>query len=261
LDLSFPDDLLGSIDEEEFGQKLSKEQIAKITSYKEEMSAILGAEVFRSMKNENSFETSNSYLIRDIARDLADNGDEWKGLGYLNSDYVDDWDRLLYKVINIHPGGWGIEYGKFVGFIKIISENWVKTIPELLHDLDEYDIGVDDFFKLERHVTFKLAATLNDINLLQKRILDNSVDISPFITKVSHAFLPPIVFQLEEYGLPRMITKKIHAASMMNFVIADIDLHGILDIFKEIGMEKLIASIPSLDEFDKYIIEYFYSGI
>jgi hypothetical protein len=261
LDLSFPDDLLGIIDEEEFGQTLSKEQIAKIISYKEEMSEILGAEVFRSMKSENSFETSNSYLIRDIARDLADNGSDWNGLGYLNSDYVDDWDRLLYKVINIHPGGWGIEYGKFVGFIKIISENWIKTIPELLHDLDEYDIGVDDFFKLERNVTFKLAATLNDINLLQKKILDNPVDISSFITKVSHAFLPPIVFQLEEYGLPRMITKKIHAASMIDFVAGDIDLHGTLDLFKEIGMEKLIESIPNLDEFDKYIIEYFYSGI
>ncbi|AZR42000.1 DEAD/DEAH box helicase [Marinobacter salarius] len=96
LDLSFPDDLVGTIDEEEFKKELTSEQIAKIISYKEEMSAILGDEVFKSMKDESVFESSSSYLIRDIARDIADKSSEWNGLGYLNSNNPDDWDRLLY---------------------------------------------------------------------------------------------------------------------------------------------------------------------
>lgn len=242
-------------------QELSKEQIAKIISYKEEMSEIFGADVFNSMQKENAFETSNSYLIRDIARDLAYHGDEWNGIGYLNSKNVDDWDRLLFKVINIHPGGWGIEYGKFIGFIKILSENWNKSIPELLHDLDQYDIGVDEFFKLERNVTFKLAATLNDINLIQKNIMESPTDISPFISRVSHAFLPPVVYQLEEYGLPRMITKKIHRAKIIDFENDEIDLHSVLDLFKGLTKGHLIESIPDIDDFDKYIIEYFFDGI
>ncbi len=261
LNLSFPDDLVGSVDEKELRQELSNEQIAKIISYKEEMSELLGADTFNSMRKENAFESSNSYLIRDIAKDLTNNEDSWNGLGYLNSSNTDDWDRLLYKVINIHPGGWGIEYGKFVGFIKILAENWIKSLPELLHDLDQYDIGVDDFFKLERNVTFKLAATLNDVNLLQMKIVDNPTDISSFISKVSHAFLPPVVFQLEEYGLPRMITKKIHRANIMDLENNEIDLHETLNLFKKITMASLIESVPNLDEFDKYIIEYFYDGI
>ncbi|WP_043488096.1 DEAD/DEAH box helicase [Halomonas halodenitrificans] len=260
LDLSFPDDLVGSIDEEDFKQDLTNEQITKIIAYKEEMAEILGDEVFKSMKDESIFESSSSYLIRDIARDLAYNSSEWNGLGYLNSYNTNDWERLLYKVIKIHPGGWGVEYNKFVGFIKVLSQNWIKSIPELLHELDQYDIGVDEFFKLERNVTFKLAATLNDINILQKRILDNPVDISPFISKVSHAFLPPAVFQLEEYGLPRMITKKIHNKNIIDFENEG-DLHQIIEKFKEITMVNLVDSVESFDEFDKYIIEYFYEGI
>ncbi|MGJ7457800.1 DEAD/DEAH box helicase [Halomonas sp. RA08-2] len=260
LDLSFPDDLVGSIDEEDFKQELTNEQIAKIISYKEEMAEILGDEAFKSMKDESIFESSSSYLIRDIARDLAYNPGEWNGLGYLNSHNTNDWERLLYKVIKIHPGGWGVEYNKFVGFIKILSQNWTKSIPELLHELDQYDIGVDDFFKLERNVTFKLAATLNDINILQKKVLDKPVDISPFISKVSHAFLPPVVFQLEEYGLPRMITKKIHKENIIDFE-DEADLHQMIEKFKDITMVYLFSSVESFDEFDKYIIKYFYEGI
>ncbi|WP_206512116.1 hypothetical protein [Marinobacter salarius] len=164
------------------------------------------------------------------------------------------------KVINIHPGGWGVEYSKFVGFIKVLSQNWTKSIPELLHELDQYDIGVDEFFKLERNVTFKLASTLNDINILQKKILDDPSDIASFISRASHAFLPPIVFQLEEYGLPRMITKKIHKKNIINFEEED-DLHQVIEKFKHLTINYLISSVDSFDEFDKYIVEYFYEGI
>lgn len=261
LDLSLPDELAGTIDEVSLKQELSDEQIVKIISYREEMSKLLGAEVFNLMRKEGAFESSNSYLIRDIAIDLTSNGEGWNGLGYLNSDNVNEWDRILYKVINIHPGGWGIEYSKFVGFIKILSENWIKSIPKLLHDLEQYDIGVDDFFKLERNITFKLAATLSDINLLQMKILDDPKDISPFISKVSHAFLPPVVFQLEEYGLPRMISKKIHLANVVDFDRRDIDLHETIDIFREITKEVLIDEVSNFDKFDRYIIDYFYDGI
>ncbi|WP_110693637.1 DEAD/DEAH box helicase [Salinicola halophyticus] len=260
LDLSLPDDLVGSIDEEDFKQELTADQIAKIISYKEEMAEILGDEIFKSMKDGSVFESSNSYLIRDIARDLAYNSDEWNGLGYLNSSNVDDWQRLLYKVINIHPGGWGVKYNKFVGFIKVLSQNWIKTIPELLNELDQYDIGIDEFFELEKNVTFKLAATLSDINVLQQKILDNPADISPFIFKVAHAFLPPVAFQLEEYGLPRMITKKIHSARLIDFE-NELDLHQVIVKFKALTMPHLIGSVESFDEFDKYIIKYFYEGI
>lgn len=261
LNLNLPDNILSSIDSEEIRQDLTPEQISKIIAYENEMSDLLGDETFTMMKGNSIFDSSDGYLIRDIARDISSNKDEWNGLGFLNSAFPDDWDRFLYKAINFHPGGWGIEYWKFVEFIKVISNNWNKSIPELLEELEQYDIGIDEFFKLERNITFKLSATFNDINILQKKMLEKPTDISPFISKLSHAFLPPLVYQLEEYGLPRMITKKIHQANIINFEHPEIELHIVLNIFKTIPLDILITLVPDLDVFDKYILSYFYDGI
>ncbi|MFM5249538.1 DEAD/DEAH box helicase [Aeromonas hydrophila] len=261
LNLNLPDNILSSIDSEEIRQDLTPEQISKIIAYENEMSDLLGDETFTMMKGNSIFDSSDGYLIRDIARDISSNKDEWNGLGFLNSAFPDDWDRFLYKAINFHPGGWGIEYWKFVEFIKVISNNWNKSIPELLEELEQYDIGIDDFFKLERNITFKLSATFNDINILQKKMLEKPTDISPFISKLSHAFLPPLVYQLEEYGLPRMITKKIHQANIINFEHPEIELHIVLNIFKTIPFDILTTLVPDLDVFDKYILSYFYDGI
>lgn len=84
------------------------------------------------------------------AKNISSNKDEWNGQGFpKNSAFPDDWDRFLYKAINFHPGGWGIEYWKLVEFIKVISNNWNKSIPELLEELERYDIGIDEFLNLE----------------------------------------------------------------------------------------------------------------
>ena len=131
----------------------------------------------------------------------------------------------------------------------------------MLKELEQYEIGVDDFFKLERKVTFKLASLLSDVNILQKEILkDKSYDISRFVSLASHAFLPSVVYQLEEFGMPRMISKKIHNDKLINFYDKDLNIHKALDLFNTIGIEKTL-SINTLTTFDKYIIEYFYDGI
>lgn len=43
------------------------------------------------------------------------------------------------------------------------------SIPELLEELKDYDIGIEQFFELERNVTFKLASLLNDVNIIQEK--------------------------------------------------------------------------------------------
>ncbi len=262
LDLPIPDELIGDIDEEIFKQELTPELIKSIISYKEDMCGLLGFESFTLLQKECTFQSSDSSLVREIAKDITRDQSSWRGLGYLNSDDVQSWDRLLYKIIRLQPSGWGIEFNKFVGFIKVLSQNWVSTIPELLYELDAYDIGVDGFFKLERNVTYKLAALASDVNTIQKQILKEVVcDISPFISKISHAFLPSIVYQLEEYGLPRMISKKVHHAGVINFTEDNLTLHNAIDYFKKIGLSKLIEKVTSFDEFDMYILDYFYDGI
>ncbi|MEX0778111.1 MAG: DEAD/DEAH box helicase [Balneolales bacterium] len=262
LDIPFPDEILGDLDEKKYESLLTKEQVAKLKLYDQEMSELMGIQVYEELKSESAFQSSNSELIKNIAIDLTRNPSEWNGLYYLNEFKPENWDRLLYKVINLQPGNWDSGYKVFVEFIKILAYNWSKSIPELLKELEDYDVGIDKFFLLERNVTFKFSALLNDLNTLQKRILkDKNYDISKFIKWCSHAFLPKVVFQLEEYGLPRMISKKLHESEVIDFYSKELTIHRVIEQFNEIGKDSTIERTAGLDEFDMYILNYFFDGI
>lgn len=262
LDIPFPDEIIGDLDVEKYGGILTNEQLALLKSHQEEMSSILGFQVYENLKGESVFQSSNSDLIKKIAIDLKTNPDEWNGLYYLNEFNPQNWDRLLYKIINLQPGNWEAKNKTFVEFIKIIAHNWRKSIPELLNELEDYDIGIDEFFKLERNVTYKFSSLLKDLNALQKEILvGKGYDISKFIGYCSQAFLPKVVFQLEEYGLPRMISKKLHESEVIDFYNKELTIHKVIEIFNQIGQEKLIKRTRGLDSFDNYILDYFFDGI
>lgn len=262
LSIPFPDEILGDLDESKYDGLLTKEQIAKLKFYNDEMTELVGAKVYEELKSASVFQSSNSELIKAIAIDLTKNPDEWNGLYYLNEFKPENWDRLLYKVIKLQPGNWDCSYKTFVEFIKIIAYNWTKSIPELLKELEDYDVGIDTFFLLERNVTYKFSALLNDLNTLQKRILvSKQYDISKFIKWCSNAFLPKVVFQLEEYGLPRMISKKIHESKVIDFYDSELTIHNVVEKLNEIGKEVTIERTNNLDEFDKYILNYFFDGI
>lgn len=152
-----------------------------------------------------------------------------------------------------------IKHKIIVEFIKTLSYNWNKTIPEQLETLKEYNIGIDDFFKIEKKVSFELASLLKDINTIQKEIIpEKNYDITKFITWCSNAFLPPVIYQLEEYGLPRTISIKLHKKEVINLI--DSDIHKAIDDFIDIGYDNIIHNLE-LDAFDKYILKYFYEGI
>ncbi|HCE2503312.1 TPA: DEAD/DEAH box helicase [Vibrio parahaemolyticus] len=261
LDLEFPDQLVGSIDLEEYKTELTQEQIARIIAYKEDMEELLGEGRLNQLQKGGQLESSDSFLIHSIAKDLVTNKPTWSGLGYLNSSHPDDWENYLYKVIRLSPSGWGDKYGKFVGFVKVLADNWSLTIPQLLNRLEDLDIGIDQFFELEKNATFKLASLLNDVNVLQKNILSENIDIAPFIGKVSNAFLPPLVYQLEEYGLPRMLSRKIHDLRVIDLERNDVEIHDVLEEFTNMSIEHQVRLNTSFDSFDRYIFEYFMEGI
>lgn len=261
LDITFPEEIIGDLDETKYEGVLTQEQVAKIKIHHGEMAKTLGSDLYNRLRSESVFQSSNAELIKEIAIDMFRNPDGWNGLGYLNSPKPENWDRMIYKIMNLQGGSWGTRYSYFVGFIKVIVFNWRKSIPELLKELEDYDIGIDEFFQLERTVTFNFAALLKDVNSLQKEILVNkNYDLSNFIRWCSYAFLPKIVFQLEEYGLPRMISKKIHNSKVLNLTQRDLAIHDVIDSFNEIGYDR-ISQIEEMDEFDKYILAYFFDGI
>lgn len=261
LDLSFPDELLADVDEDEFRQALTKEQIAKILLYKEQMAGVLGQEVFNRLKQEGTLISGDTALLTDIAREISQNRSTWRALAILNSSSNEHWAWILHKVLRLAPGEWEAPYTKFVEFVRALSSNWQHSIPELLDQLDVQDVTIEQFFKLERNATFKLTALLSDINVLQKEIMPElHLDISPFIARLSKAFLPSCVLELEEYGLPRMLAKKFHAAGVLDFEDEGLTLHAALETLAKTPADTL-AAVAELDRFDRYVLDYFLYGI
>jgi hypothetical protein len=262
LDLEFSDELTASTDYELFSHQLTSEQIAKIIAYREEMSEILGEESFSRLQHQHSFNDSDSSVVLKVSRVLAQSPQNFNGLSYLNSPYPEQWGWSLYKILEIIPGYIGAPYKQFVEFIKVIANNWYWSFHELLDVLDAHNIGIDEFFDLERKVSFKLASLLNEVNILQKELYpEREIDISPFIARVSHAFLPPNVYILEEYGLPRMISKKLHKAGLLDFENEKTPIHDILAQLNQLGFEYVTNCSDELDDFDKYILNHFFEGI
>lgn len=258
LNISLPKNLLAEIDENNFADATSKERIKNIIATKSELKNLLGAS-FDKLLRDNVFQTSDALLIKTIAEDMLQNRTEWNGLANLNSSNPEHWDRLLYKIIKLSKGKWG-RYKKFVEFVKALTKNWEITIPELLKELEALEIDLNSFFELEKKVTFNLSALISDVNQLQKILLNTGTDISPFVSKTAHAFLPTPVFQLEEYGLPRMISKKIHQAKLIDFEDKELDIHSAIRKLLTIGHEK-ICQLDTMSYFDNYIVSHFFDGI
>lgn len=260
LSLEFTDDLLVSLDESKHEHELTREQIVKIIAFKDEMNEVLGTDVYQQMISENAFQSFNSDKIKQLAYDMYKNPSSWAGLGFLNSNRPEDWDSNLYKALGF-IGGVGASHRDMVAFIKAISQNWNRPIQQIIANLQSNGVTIEKFFELERVASFKVVSVLSDINYLQKRILNKGIDISPFITKLSNAFLPPLVYLLEEYGLPRMLSKKICDSKMIDLVNEELTIHAALERFKQIGRDRLKQEVNTFTSFDHYILDYFYDGI
>ena len=241
--------------------KFSAEEIEGATSTQREIESEIGRESFSSVKDDFYFSDVKKKSVKYIITDLKDKPTKWNGLGYLNSDDSSKWDICLKNILYLmHSIGDRTAVEKVAAFIEILPWNWTKTIPEILDLLSEYDFSIDNFFELEKKVTYNFVQFFTLFNHLQKSILDSEVDISPFIAKMKTAFLPPVVLQMEEFGLPRMISRKIHNARLINFEDKELTSKKVIEQFIGIGKER-ICQIDTLDSFDKYVVDFFYDGI
>lgn len=261
LELSFPDELLTEVDEDKYKQELTKEQLAKLLHYKREMVELMGQEAFERVRNGGKLISSDMELITAIALAIKNDPKLVRGLANLYAPTNDYWVWTLCKVLKLTPGAWDSAHGKFAEFVRALSSNWSLSIPELLDHLSEHDVTIEEFFKMERNATFKLTALLNDVNVIQKELVpEHKIDISPFIARLSKAFLPTCVMELEEYGLPRMLAKRIHAAGLVNFEDEELDLHSAINRLRGLKRE-IFSDIEGLHDFDRYVLDYFFEGI
>ncbi len=260
LEITFPDGILGSLDENRDIDSLNERQIDRIVEYKRQMSDVIGVENFTRMRKDNILQDSDSDFLLNLAKDMKSNPEDWRGFAYLNSNNPDDWERMLYKVVGLKPSEWDAQWSKVVSVTKALSRNWDTDIPRILDILAPQSINIEDFFHIERTITFKLAALLSDTNELHKILVNPSVDIGGFIGKVSHAFLPQSVYHLEEYGLPRMISRKIQRSGLIDFSNNETDLKSALHRFQSLGLERVLK-VDGLSAFDRYVVRFFFDGI
>lgn len=260
LEIDFPDEILGTLDENSDADQLTDRQVERIIEYKTQMSSLIGEDNFARLKQENLLQDSDADFLLRLAADMKDSPEEWRGFAYLNSSNPANWDTMLYKVLKLKPGGWDTAWAKLVTVAKAIAHNWDRDLSMLISSLKQDGVDIEEFFKLERTVTFKLSALLSDTNELHKIIVNPSVDISGFVGRMSRAFLPSAVYHLEEYGLPRMISKKIHKAGLIDFEDPNMDLLRVIERFQYVGSDAVLA-IKSLGPFDRYVVRFFFDGI
>ncbi len=270
LSIEIDNSLIGGIKDEIYlstisadNQKISQDYIYKIES-------ILGDGEYRRLREDNLLTSNDENLIYKICLELRDNYKDWKSLKMLYSDNPADWNTILGKLcfLNSQSLRWdgtkdNNQFNQAKYFIQIISKNWSSSLPNLMLELKKEKLTIDDFFALEKRVCHNFSGYLNDFNNLSRIInKENFIDISGFISKCSNAFMPSVVLELEEYGLPRMITKKINYCELINFDSNQMNIEEAINELKSIGEEKIIETCSTyLDNFDIFIIYNFFENI
>lgn len=256
LTIDFPDEVAESLDSEDPGIEINQEQNNHIKEYKEFMMNALGAENFRQIRKLSIFKSCDPRILKSLIEKLKANPNWPRGYAALAATNTYNWREPVLDVVSLLGDN-------MARLIKIaiwkMPDNWTRSIAEVYSELS--DISYEDLFSAERYLSYNLCSILSVINILKKSFDPTSPDISLFIGRAANAFLPKLVYQLEEYGLPRMISRKIQNSGLINLEDDSVEISEIIKQFNNIGREKVIQGLNNLLPFDKFIINYFYDGI
>lgn len=270
LSIEIDNSLIGGINNENYLSQISSEKHLIAEDNINKIESILGIGVYRNLREENLLNSNNEELIYKICEELRDNPNDWNSLKWLNSNDSEKWWNILGKLCYLNPqslrwnnNGDNNQFNQAKKFIQITSKGWETSIPNLMATLKKEDITIEDFFSIEKKVCHNFAGYINDFNVLNEIInKDNFIDISNFIGKCSNAFMPPVVLELEEYGLPRMITKKINYCELIDFEKNEMNIEKAIVLLKSVGKKQILEKCSKyLDDFDTYIIDNFYENI
>ncbi|MCF1297449.1 hypothetical protein LH685_16915 [Acinetobacter nosocomialis] len=260
LDIQLQDEASLLVDENYFSRELRSEDLNKIISFKKKMAEILGIK-YSELISFQDLDFSESSNLQNIAYAILTNAYKFKNIYLLNADSK-YWRIQLNNIFyTVKPNNFQANYTDIINVILAIEDNWSRSIPAILSDLEDCGIDIDKFFKLERIISYNVASFLKSFELIYNNKNAGSLNIGGFIEKLSHSFLPKNVFYLEEFGLPRFISKKIHRSNLIDLEDNNLEINQVIDNFLEIGFDELIERVPDLDTFDKYVIGFFYDGI
>ncbi|PVZ89845.1 hypothetical protein C9426_00245 [Serratia sp. S1B] len=204
LDLVLQDEASLMVDDEYLREELSNDELKRIIIFKREMANLLGVK-YSDLIALQDLDASDASTLQKIGHAILVKKFSSKKLNLLNAD-SNFWESPLKDILlNVRPAGLGGSYTDIIHYILVVKDNWTKNIPELLLELEDYDLGIDEFFKFEKIISYNLASILKSFETIYNKKYSSQLNISGFIDRLSHVFLPKNVFYLEEYGLPRFI--------------------------------------------------------
>jgi hypothetical protein len=260
LDIDFPEDVVDTLDSENPGVEINDEQNDQIKEYETYMSEALGKDGFNKIRNNSLIKSCKPSQLRFLVDKIKGDRNWPKGYKALATSKSYDWRGPISDVADMLGDN-------MRGLMKIaiwkFPQNWCKSMAQIHKELvdAEYNVSQEDLFSAERYMSFNLCSTLNVISILKRSMYPDTPDISLFLAKAVNAFLPKLVYQLEEYGLPRTISRKIHTSGLINLEDDKMEISNVIEKFKKIGYDKLVEGIQNVHPFEKFILEYFYAGI
>lgn len=258
LSLDFPDDVACAIDVNEPGVKLDNDQYQKIKAYHDKMESLLGEERWRRLKEIPQIKAYKPSLLQPLVERIVKNPQWPANYEALAEDNTWEWRTPLEAIIN-EAGLRNVN--RLRAYTCMACNPWHSTIPDTYDRVKDYGIGYEDMFAFERAISFNLSSLLAVINIIKMDVYPDVPDISSFVHRTRCAFLPKLVYQLEEYGLPRMICRKIQNAGVINLEDDSREIGDVISEFNRISRKSLVEAISPLHPFDNYIIKYFYEGI
>lgn len=258
LNLNFPDDVALSLDPDNPGVELNQDQRELQRRYHAEMEDLIGADHYHNLKELPIVQAASPTVFRDMVETIVANP-EWPTNHRALLRYrTYDWREPLDEVIKAFGGG---NARNMQIAVWKMSENWNQSTSAVIAELGEWGVPVDDFFSLERSISYNLSTTLALINEIRLELVEGAVDLSPFVSRLSYAFLPRLVYQLEEYGLPRMISKQLSRAEMFDFENEEKEISDIISEFQQVGYQRVVEALPNKHPFDEYVLKHFFDGI
>lgn len=257
-------------------ENIDEEQREEINKFKEAMIDKIGTDSFHNIVASNELKNSRENILK-ITENLLNDKEknENKLIEELEPFTTDKWRKdfnIIFNILKKYTEKCNIKISLnnkknnkleiIAKSVNIIEYNWVLTISEIVKELEKINLSIENYFRIEDIISFEIYNLFSDINILQKSILlDKALDLSKFVQNLQNVFLPPHVYTLEEFGLPRMLSKTIDKSNIIKFDFNDnnVDINKTLERFKE-NKDK-IKELFDKNSFDYYILKYFYDGI
>lgn len=262
LNLQLNEDFLVQYNGGDGNEPLTKEQLAKIIAFNDAIDTLVGEkDSYRKVVANEPIMSMNPDEFRKNLEHLK-TSKHWKKLRILNDENSEKWKNVLYYLLlKTSPKNQGVNREELQLYLQIAPKAWKSELKDILQEFSDKGVSADKYFAIEKCATFSLASRIHDMSRAYNLVHSEKVDLSPFITRLSSAFLPKLVYSLEEFGMPRTVSRKIQNSGVIDLERTDVPMNQLLREMQTIGAEELKQAIKCKDGFDAYIIDNFFDGI